>query len=175
MREWRLAPDEEPKPAKEGVSGEIRAWTDGASVGAIGPGGWGVVAIVDDELFEFSGGARRTTNQRMEMIAALVALRRCPDESDVAIHSDSAYLVNGMRQKWYAKWQSNGWRNSAKKPVKNRDLWLLLIDEEARHRRVEWVKVKGHVENVSTESHRYNARADHLAVEAKQRELRGGE
>lgn len=150
-------------------------WTDGSSTGAVGPGGWGVVAIIDGELFELSGGAKRTTNQRMEMISALVALRRAPDESVVYVHSDSAYLVNGMRQKWYVKWKSNGWRNSGKKRVKNRDLWLLLIEEEERHERVEWVKVKGHVKVVSTDSHRYNARADQLAVEAKQREIQGGE
>lgn len=148
---------------------KVDVWTDGSSMGqrGAGPGGWAFVAIIDEkELLERSGGARRTTNQRMEVISALMALRAFPEGTTFALHSDSAYLINCMRQKWYEQWQANGWRNSRKRPVANRDLWELLIEEAARHD-IEWRKVKGHVRVPKTDSHRYNARADALAVAAK--------
>lgn len=149
---------------------KVEAWTDGSSVGEIGPGGWGVVAVVDDgdELVEWSDGAERTTNQRMELIAALVALRGFAIEDEITIYSDSAYLINGMTKRWYERWERNGWRNAAGKPVKNRDLWSHLV-WEARQRRVTWVKVEAHVPEIITDSHRYNARADALAVRQKQK------
>ena len=122
--------------------------------------------IDDNEWIEYSRGSVRTTNQRMEMIAALAALQYAPAGSVVTIYSDSAYLVNGMRQRWYDKWQSNGWRNAAKKPVANRDVWERLITSCHRHEEVRWVKVKGH--QISSGPHKeMNDRADDLAVQAK--------
>lgn len=155
---------------------EVKAWTDGSSNGVVGPGGWGFVAIVGgEEVIERSGSARRTTNQRMEMIAAIMVLKEFPPEHQITIHSDAAYLINCMRQKWYLKWQSNSWRNSRKKPVKNRRLWEILIElaVEDHGDCVEWVKVKGHVRIIRTESHKHNARADQLAVEAKRKGMEG--
>lgn len=145
------------------------AWTDGSSTGRVGPGGWGVVVVGPNGEEERSGGAPITTNNRMEMMAALVVLRAAPEGSHVVIHSDASYLVNTMRQEWFLSWEENGWRNSRKKPVSNRDLWEKLIAAQTRHQVVEWVKVRGHVRLPKNESQANNARADRLAVAAKKR------
>ena len=118
-------------------------YTDGACSGNPGPGGWGVVLIEAGRERELSGGARGTTNQRMELTAPLEGLRSLGGRRRVAIHSDSAYVINCFRDRWYERWRRNGWLNAQKKPVENRDLWEALIAEVERHD-VTWHKVAGH-------------------------------
>lgn len=105
---------------------------------------------------ELSGFERQTTNNRMEILAAIEALRALKTPCQVKLYSDSAYLVNAFRQNWLANWQRNGWINSKKDPVENQDLWRELLDA-ARPHQVEWIKVKGHADNP------YNNRCDELA------------
>ncbi|HSL51506.1 MAG TPA: ribonuclease HI [Candidatus Deferrimicrobiaceae bacterium] len=121
----------------------IVMYTDGACSGNPGPGGWGVILIEDGRELELSGGENLTTNQRMELTAPLEGLRSLAGRRRVAIYSDSAYVINCFRDKWYVRWRKNGWINSQKKPVENRDLWEPLIAEVERHD-VTWHKVAGH-------------------------------
>lgn len=136
------------------------AYTDGACSNNQGiggqPGGWGVV-FVDGR--KYSGADKSTTNNRMELKAAIEALKNTPEGSKVKLYSDSAYLINAFLQNWLKNWQKNGWITSQRKPVENQDLWRELLSLE-KERNVEWVKVKGH----STE--KMNIIADQLAVEA---------
>jgi ribonuclease HI len=118
-------------------------YTDGACSGNPGPGGWGVILIEDGRERELSGGERSTTNQRMELTAPLEGLRSLAGRRRVTIHSDSAYVINCFRDRWYDRWRRNGWINAQKKPVENRDLWEALIAEVERHD-VTWQKVAGH-------------------------------
>jgi ribonuclease HI len=142
---------------------EAHAYTDGASVGFRGPGGYGAVMTWKDKTEEISGGEQDTTNLRMEVTAACVALETI-DEGHVV--SDCSYLVNCMRRGWYKKWRENGWLNYRKAPVANRDLWERLLQATRRHREVRWRKVKGH--SKSGGAHKSgNDRADELAVAAK--------
>lgn len=134
-------------------------YTDGACSGNPGPGGWGAVVRRGDIDQEISGGTAMTTNQRMELQAAVEALKQVPTGSRVILHSDSAYLVNCFNQGWMDRWLKNGWRNAKGDAVENRDLWEQLI-ELSSERLVQWVKVKGHSTN------RDNNRADLLAREA---------
>jgi ribonuclease HI len=131
-------------------------YTDGACSGNPGPGGWGAILIEDGRELELSGGENPTTNQRMELTAPLEGLRSLAGRRRVAIYSDSAYVINCFRDKWYVRWRKNGWVNSQKKPVENRDLWEPLIAEVERHD-VTWHKVAGH------SGDRLNDRADALA------------
>jgi ribonuclease HI len=131
-------------------------YTDGACSGNPGPGGWGVILIERGQERELSGGERATTNQRMELTAPLQGLRALAGRRRVDIHSDSAYVVNCFRDRWYERWRKNGWLNAQKKPVENRDLWEALIAEVERHD-VTWHKVGGH------SGHPLNDRADALA------------
>jgi ribonuclease HI len=108
---------------------------------------------------EISGGEAHTTNQRMELLAAIKALRALPEASRVRLHSDSAYLVNAFLRRWIPRWQMNGWRTAANKPVQNQDLWRELVALSGKHR-VEWIKVKGHSNDL------YNDRCDELARRA---------
>ena len=108
---------------------------------------------------ELSGGETSTTNQRMELTGPIEGLRSLPGHRAVAIYSDSAYVVNCFRDKWYERWRQNGWRNAQKKPVDNRDLWEALLAEVERHD-VTWHKVAGH------SGHELNDRADALARSA---------
>lgn len=119
------------------------------------PGGWACV-ITDDETVELSGGEQVTTNNRMELTAVIKALQHIPEGSQAKVHSDSAYIVNCFRDKWYVKWQKNGWISSAGKPVENKDLWETLI-ALTKTSQIEFVKVKGH----STSE--LNNRCDELA------------
>lgn len=130
-------------------------YTDGACRGNPGPGGWGVVIARGNERQEFCGGETETTNNRMELQAALEALRRLPQGSNVDLHTDSQYLRNGITQ-WMANWKKNGWRTAARKPVKNVDLWQALDDMASNHS-IEWHWVKAHA------GHAGNERADALA------------
>ncbi len=137
----------------------IRAYeiyTDGACSGNPGPGGWAAVIMEGDQATEISGYEEKTTNQRMELKAAVEALRFIPSGSKVRLSSDSAYLINCFNQKWIDRWQRNGWLTGKGQPVENQDLWLELM-ELAHKNTVKWIKVKGH------SSDRINQRCDHLA------------
>jgi ribonuclease HI len=137
-------------------SSPIHIYVDGACSGNPGPGGWAAILIEDGTEIELSGGESSTTNNRMELMAPLQGLRSLPERRIVELYSDSAYVVNCFRDKWYEGWRRNGWRNSQKKPVENRDLWEALLGEVARHD-VTWHKVAGH------SGHELNDRADALA------------
>lgn len=133
-------------------------YTDGACSGNPGPGGWAAVLKFGPHEKEISGFEPETTNNRMELTAAVKALETLKEPCRVTLYSDSAYLVNSFQQGWLTKWQLNGWKTSHKGPVENQDLWEKLAALTARHR-VEWVKVKGHSDN------EYNNRCDQLARE----------
>lgn len=122
---------------------EVTIYTDGACSGNPGPGGWGAVLIHGDLRKEITGGSRQTTNNRMELTAALEALRKLKQPSRVKLYTDSAYLANCFKQKWYVNWEKRGWRNSRGEPVENKDLWQELLREVRKHE-VEFIKVKGH-------------------------------
>ena len=141
---------------------ELFAYTDGACSGNPGPGGWGVIlqAVRDGELVrerELSGGEADTTNNRMELMAAIRALETLERSAAITIVTDSVYLRDGIT-KWIHGWKRNGWRTAAKKPVKNDDLWQRLDAAQAGHK-VTWEWVKGHA------GHEENERADQLARE----------
>lgn len=138
-------------------------WTDGACAHKTsGAGGYGVVLVArraDDSIakqWEVSGGEAATTNNRMELMAVVAGLRELPAPARVCIHIDSSYVMDAFDQGWLERWQSNGWRTSGRKPVKNRDLWEELFTEVDRHQ-VDWVKVPGHT------GVELNERADELA------------
>lgn len=144
----------------------VTIYTDGACSGNPGPGGWAAVLRYGDHEREISGGEARTTNQRMELRAAAEALRALGRPCHVRLHSDSAYLVNCFRQRWYDKWMHNGWVSRAKSPVGNRDLWEELIRLNGVHD-IEWIKVAGH------SGDEMNERCDLLARRAAERAARG--
>ncbi|MBN8815391.1 MAG: ribonuclease HI [Sphingomonas sp.] len=132
--------------------------TDGACKGNPGPGGWGVVIRHGGREKEMSGGEPLTTNNRMELRAAIEGLNALKRPCRVTLSTDSRYVMEGLT-KWIHGWRRNGWRTADKKPVKNAELWQALIDAAAPHR-VEWVWVKGHA------GHPDNERADRLASNA---------
>ncbi|MCK0438926.1 ribonuclease HI [Gordonia alkaliphila] len=139
--------------------------TDGACLGNPGPGGWGAVLRYKGTEKQLSGAEPNTTNNRMELQAAIEGLAALTRPSSVILYTDSVYVRDGIT-KWVAGWQRNGWKTAAKKPVKNDELWKRLVDEEKRHR-VEWRWVKGH------NGDHYNEIADDLATSAA-RTLRDG-
>ncbi len=141
----------------------VDIYTDGACSGNPGPGGWGSILICRGVEKEISGGEKLTTNNRMELTAAIAALKCLKKPCDVTLYSDSAYLVNGFNAGWIVSWKRNGWKNSSKQTVSNIDLWQ-EIDALASVHRVTWVKVKGHADNV------YNNRCDALAVAATKKQ-----
>jgi ribonuclease HI len=145
---------------------EAYAYTDGSSTGSRGPGGYGAVLTWGGKTEEVSGGERDTTNLRMEVTAACVALETVDEGHTVTIYSDSSYLVNCMRRGWHKKWRENGWINFRKGPVANRDLWERLLEATQHHREVRWRKVKGH-QRTGGAHKAGNDRADELAVAAK--------
>jgi len=134
---------------------QVRAFTDGACSGNPGPGGWGAVLQFGDHERELHGGAAATTNNRMELTAAIEALKALSEPCRVSLTTDSTYVKDGITQ-WLANWKRNGWKTAAKKPVKNQDLWQALDHESARHE-IDWCWVKGH------SGHPENERADRLA------------
>jgi ribonuclease HI len=134
---------------------EVVIYTDGACSGNPGRGGWGVVLRWNGTQKELHGGEAQTTNNRMELMAAIRALEALNRPSRVQLHTDSTYLLNGIT-KWIAAWQRNGWRTSARKPVKNEDLWRRLVEAMNGHE-VKWLWVKGHAGEEG------NERADELA------------
>jgi len=133
----------------------VRIYTDGACRGNPGPGGWGVVLRWNGHEKELCGGERSTTNNRMELMAAIQALEALTRPCAVELYTDSQYVRLGITQ-WIAGWQARGWKTAGKKPVKNVDLWKRLIEAEDRHD-VQWHWVKGHA------GHPGNERADELA------------
>ena len=140
---------------------ELFAYTDGGCSGNPGPGGWGAIlqAVKDGEIVrerELSGGENPTTNNRMELMAAIQVLETLERASTITIVTDSTYLRDGIT-KWIHGWKRNGWKTAAKKPVKNDDLWQRLDTAQARHN-VNWDWVKGHA------GHEQNERADKLAT-----------
>ena len=133
----------------------IEIWTDGACSGNPGPGGWGALLKSGGHEKELCGGEAETTNNRMEMQAAIEALNALKKPSRVRLHTDSTYLKDGLT-KWIHGWKRNGWKTAAKKPVKNKDLWQALQEATACHE-IEWIWVKGHAGDPG------NERADELA------------
>jgi ribonuclease HI len=150
---------------------EAYAYTDGASTGSRGPGGYGVVICWEGKTKEIRGGELNTTNLRMELTAAYVALETIDEGHLVTVYSDSSYLVNCMRRGWYKKWRENGWLNYRKAPVANKDLWERLLEATQRHQEVRWRKVKGHQQTQGPHKSG-NDRADELAVAAKKEATR---
>jgi ribonuclease HI len=139
-------------PASETI---VHAFTDGACSGNPGPGGWGAILTYGSHRKELSGAEPETTNNRMELMAAIGALEALKRASVVEVTTDSNYLKDGI-SKWIHGWKRNGWKTADKKPVKNADLWQRLDVAQARHR-VTWAWVKGHA------GHPENERADELA------------
>jgi len=133
-------------------------FTDGACSGNPGPGGWGAILIYGDHRKEILDGEAETTNNRMELMAAIKALEALKKPSRVELHTDSSYLKNGITG-WIVRWKANGWRTANKKPVKNVELWQRLDKARARHQ-IDWRWVRGHA------GHPDNERADELAREA---------
>ncbi|MFC3173317.1 ribonuclease HI [Novosphingobium bradum] len=136
----------------------VEIFTDGACKGNPGPGGWGAILRMGEHEKELAGGDPATTNNRMELMGAIAALNALKQPCRVTLHTDSKYVIDGIT-KWVFGWQKNGWKNAAKKPVANAELWQDLI-AAARPHRLEWVWVKGH------DGHPENERADRLASDA---------
>ena len=135
----------------------VDIFTDGACSGNPGPGGWGVLLRYGDTEKELCGGEGATTNNRMELLAAIEAIEALKHPSRVRLHTDSTYVKDGITR-WIRGWKANGWKTAARKPVKNVDLWQRLDAAAARHE-IEWRWVKGHA------GHPDNERADRLARE----------
>ncbi|HQP48628.1 MAG TPA: ribonuclease HI [Spirochaetota bacterium] len=138
--------------------GEITVYTDGGSSGNPGPGGYGVVILHDGERRELSGGFSRTTNNRMELMGVITALRSLgKTDRPITLYTDSSYVVNGITKGWAAKWRNSNWIKSDKKPAINPDLWEELLDL-IKPLKIRFMWVKGHAGNI------YNERCDELAV-----------
>lgn len=138
---------------------EVTIYTDGACSGNPGPGGWGAILIYGENKKEISGGEKETTNNIMEITAVIESLKLLKYPCDVKLYSDSAYVVNAFNNNWIESWQKNGWVNSKKEEVKNKELWKELIELTKTHN-VTFIKVKGHSDN------EFNNRCDELARDA---------
>jgi ribonuclease HI len=136
----------------------VEIFTDGACKGNPGPGGWGAVIRSGEREKELSGGEALTTNNRMELMAAIRALAALKKPCEVVLHTDSNYVKDGIT-KWIHGWRRNGWKTADRKPVKNAELWQSLLDAASPHK-IEWRWVKGHA------GHPENERADRLACDA---------
>ena len=141
---------------------QIKIYTDGACSGNPGPGGYGAILMYGENVKEISGGEKETTNNKMELMAAIVALETLKEPCDVELYSDSAYLVNAYNQNWIDEWKKKNWKNSSRQDVKNRDLWERLEIQTTIHN-VTFIKVKGHSDN------EFNNRCDELAVQESKR------
>ena len=137
---------------------KVEIATDGACKGNPGPGGWGALIRSGGTEKELSGGEKMTTNNRMELMAAIEGLRALKRPCRVTLSTDSRYVMDGLT-KWIKGWQKNGWKTAAKQPVKNAELWQALLDATAPHK-IAWTWVKGHA------GHPENERADRLASDA---------
>ena len=140
----------------------VTIYTDGACSGNPGIGGWGAILMYNGHEKEMSGYNKDTTNNRMEMFAVIQGLSALKEPCDVVVYSDSAYVCNAFAEGWGKQWESNNWKTANKSPVKNDDLWKLLLLLMAKHK-VKFIKVKGHADN------EYNNRCDKLATDAIKR------
>ena len=138
---------------------QVTIYSDGACLGNPGRGGYGTVMLFGDHRKELCQGYRRTTNNRMELLGAIVGLEALSRSCKVDLYSDSTYVVNAMSKGWLEGWQRRGWKTSSKQPVKNQDLWRRLVEAVGDHD-VRWHWVKGHAGDAE------NERCDTLAVEA---------
>ena len=145
---------------------EVQIYTDGACRGNPGPGGWGALLIAGERRKEVSGAEAATTNNRMELKAAIEGLSALKRRCQVLLYTDSKYVLQGITQ-WLPQWKARGWRTAAREPVKNQDLWEKL-DAAAAAQDIDWHWVKGHI------GHTLNERADVLAVAATQTAARSG-
>ena len=136
---------------------KVLIYTDGACSGNPGEGGWGAILRYGEREKEISGYEAETTNNRMELTAAIEALSALKGPCEVELYSDSSYLINAFEKYWIASWKRNGWVNKSKEDVKNADLWKELDYLNGKHR-MTWIKVKGHSDN------EYNNRCDRLAT-----------
>ena len=136
---------------------KVFIYTDGACSGNPGEGGWGAILIYGEHEKELYGYEAETTNNRMELTAAIEALKALKEPCEVELYSDSSYLINAFEKYWLASWKLNGWKNKSKEDVKNSELWKELDYLNGRHR-ITWTKVKGHSDN------EYNNRCDKLAT-----------
>ena len=143
----------------------VAIYTDGACSGNPGPGGWGALLVYRSQRREICGGDTATTNNRMELMAAIAALEALKRPMRVSLHTDSTYLKDGITQ-WIHKWKANGWKTAKRKPVKNIDLWQRLDRALVRHD-VDWQWVRGHA------GHDENERADYLARQGLERTRQG--
>jgi len=142
---------------------KVKLITDGACIGNPGPGGWAAILRCGPHKKEMFGSEPHTTNNRMELSAAVEGLRALKEPSEVEIVTDSQYLKNGITS-WIRRWKHNGWRTSDKKPVLNQDLWEALDEQDSRHR-TEWTWTKGHA------SHEDNNRCDEMATRAAREQI----
>ena len=133
----------------------INIYTDGACSGNPGIGGWGVVILDNGKEIQLNGGEQNTTNNQMELTAAIKALEYFVPRKDLIIHTDSKYVKDGI-ESWIINWKKNGWKTTAKKPVKNKEMWIAL-DELIKKHNINWEWVKGHAGN------KHNEKADYLA------------
>jgi ribonuclease HI len=136
---------------------KVSIYTDGACSGNPGPGGWCAILVYGAHEKEISGSEDDTTNNRMELLAAIEGLKLLKEKCDIDLYSDSSYLVNAFNQGWLDKWISNGWRKTDKTPVRNVESWKALYELNTRHK-INWIKIKGHSDN------EYNNRCDRSAV-----------
>ena len=128
----------------------VEMYTDGACRGNPGPGGWGVLMLAGDRRKTLHGGETSTTNNRMELTAAIEGLRALKRPAEVILYTDSKYVMDGIRE-WLPNWKARGWRTASKKPVKNKDLWQELDAETQRHE-IRWKWVRGHTGNPGNEA-----------------------
>lgn len=135
---------------------DVIIYCDGACSGNPGPGGWGAILMYKGHEKRISGYSPNTTNNRMELMAALMALNALKERCNVEVYSDSAYLCNAFNKAWISTWCRNDWKNSKKQTVENKDLWLQIYNKTKDHN-VKWIKVKGHADN------EYNNLCDEMA------------
>ncbi len=140
----------------------VTIYTDGACIGNPGPGGYAAILLHQGRARELSGGCRKTTNNRMEIMAAIVGLQALKEKCRVTLYSDSEYLVKAMSRRWAQKWRANGWRRSRREKALNPDLWEKLL-QLCEHHEVQFIWVKGHAGTPE------NVRCDELAMQAAQR------
>ncbi len=136
---------------------KIEIYTDGSCIGNPGPGGWAGVFIHRDKRANISGFEKSTTNNRMELMAAIESVKHLPETIAATIYTDSTYVKNGITS-WIKSWQSNNWRSVSGKPVKNQDLWIALADA-IKSKNIEWVWVKGHADCVNNNNADFVARS----------------
>ena len=136
---------------------KVDIYTDGACSGNPGPGGWGVLIEIDNKNIELSGGDKDTTNNRMELMAAIKALEEIDQDYEITLYTDSNYVKDGITS-WISNWKKNNWKTASKKDVKNKELWMRL-DEAIKDKNISWVWVKGHAGNAGNEQADYLARS----------------